>query len=109
MSVTQRPGWFTSDDKYFADPESAEAHEYQLNRAAVIEEFLHQGDGSNYTDRGKSSATRIIGHFIDFLVRSGAPLPWVDEEEIQMDGTDVVDALAKRSDYQVSLADDDVE
>lgn len=81
MSVTERPGWVTSDDRYFADKVDAEAHEYQLNRAAVLEEFMVGGEGAHYTDRGKSSARRIVGDFLDFLARKGAPMPWVDEED----------------------------
>lgn len=81
MSISKRPSWFTSDDMLFSNREDAELHEYHLNRAAVIDEFLHQGEGSSYTDRGKSSALRIVGDFLDFLHRKEAPMPWFDESD----------------------------
>lgn len=81
MSVIQRPGWYTSDGLPFADRKEAEAHEYRLSRAAAIEEFLTDGKALEYTDRGKTSAKRIIGDFLDFLHRKEAPMPWLDESD----------------------------
>lgn len=78
MGIEVRKFHVTSDGKPFADPLEAGAHEYELKKGEIIEEFLDGDVGSDYSGRGKASARRIVGDFLDMVADHDLTLPWVD-------------------------------
>lgn len=76
MSVIHKQAWFTSDGRAFTDRAKAYEHEYQLNKRSTLDTFLIEGPVKNYNERGKASAERIVGDFIDHLDGMGLTMPW---------------------------------
>lgn len=78
MGIETRKFHVTSDGKPFENPLEAGAHEYDLKKAEVIEEFLDDDTACDYSPRGRASARRIVGDFLDMVSDNDLTLPWVD-------------------------------
>ena len=79
--IKQTPAFETEDGIIFKDENDAKAHEYALSRARTIEWFIKQRE--EYTDRGKVTATRIIGDFLDALHNASVSTPLVPRNETE--------------------------
>ena len=73
------PAKQTSDGKLFLDEIEAMEHEYALHRESTIKWFISKQEG--YTDRGKVTARRIIGDFLDSLKAESIEIPSVPADE----------------------------
>lgn len=79
--IKQTSAFETEDGDIFKDENDAKEHEYALIRARTIAWFIEQQEG--YTKRGKVTATRIIGNFLDDLNKSSINIPLVPQDEIE--------------------------
>lgn len=85
MKLKHRPGFETSDGKFFSDRTDATAHEYALKKKELIRVFLEQGPGANYAPRGKITGGLIIGDFCDMLSEKRMVPPWIERDDDDAD------------------------